>query len=95
MKVHELLADPSRWTKGSYACDKNGKDTFFDSEKAVCFCLAGAVNKCYSDRKDRIRVFHDITETVKKNGFSCIEAFNDSDRTTHQDVLELAKKLDI
>jgi hypothetical protein len=47
MKPSELLADPVSWTKETLARDVEGKPCESDSIKAVCWCLVGAVERCY------------------------------------------------
>jgi hypothetical protein len=42
-QVRDLLADPSRWTKGEFARNAKGKCTLYVSKDAVCFCLDGAL----------------------------------------------------
>lgn len=41
----ELIADPERWTQGTYARDADGNRVYYDSPAAVCWCSQGAVLK--------------------------------------------------
>ena len=47
MKVKELLSDESKWTKGVLAKDSYGCDCPPTDPDASCFCLLGAIDKCY------------------------------------------------
>lgn len=48
MKVRELFNNKDKWTKGLYARDKDGFSVDPEGSNAVCFCLVGALRKCYS-----------------------------------------------
>ncbi len=39
----DLILQPGKWTRGTYARDKLGHGAFATSEKATCFCALGAV----------------------------------------------------
>lgn len=64
MKVWEFLNTPEKWTKGSYARIKNGDMCNIDNSQAVCFCVSGAIAKCYGDS---VRIENGVyyTEAVK------------------------------
>lgn len=40
-----LLAEPSHWTKGSFAKDKEGEPCSSGGAEATCFCLVGGINR--------------------------------------------------
>ena len=42
-KARELLSDPARWTKRSWARDIYGRPRSYDEPDAACFCSVGAV----------------------------------------------------
>lgn len=44
VKARELLSDESRWTQMSSARDRSGRHECVYSEKAVRFCLLGAID---------------------------------------------------
>ena len=48
MKISELLSSPEKWTQRSYARDALGGTVQTRSKDAVCWCLVGALLKCYS-----------------------------------------------
>lgn len=41
--VRERLSDPKRWTKNTYAKDKDGEHVYSCSERACRWCLSGAI----------------------------------------------------
>jgi hypothetical protein len=41
--VHERLSDKSRWTKGGNAHSEDGTWVGYESPRAVCWCLRGAL----------------------------------------------------
>ncbi len=43
--ARDLIADPARWTQGSYAKTKDGNTIGANCENAVCFCALGAVGR--------------------------------------------------
>ena len=88
--MYELLATPDRWTKGYWARTENGAETSPRDPNAVCWCLSGAVTKCYED--DRIsEIWLRLRSKLGKNPVT----FNDDPATTHEDVLRVLKELDI
>ena len=87
MKVHELLSNKSAWIKLSYARDYNNNIVSCLSDEAVCFCLAGAIMKCYND--NYIEIVKKVEDYIKIK----IEFYNDTH--TYEEVLALDKKLDI
>lgn len=42
-QVRDLLADPQRWTQEYCGRDANGDAITVPADKAVCFCLMGAI----------------------------------------------------
>jgi hypothetical protein len=47
MKVKELLSEESKWTTGVLAKNGDGYDCSPTDPDASCFCLLGAIDKCY------------------------------------------------
>lgn len=41
--ARELLADPTRWTQGSYARDARGYRALPEAREAACWCALGAL----------------------------------------------------
>jgi hypothetical protein len=92
MKIHQLLKSKKNWTKGFAAKNKRGCPVFARDKSAVRFCLAGAACKCYRNMQTYAEVLVQIDLAL---GGQPIPAFNDDPKTTHADVLRLAKELNI
>lgn len=48
MKLQSLFSDSTKWTRGTNARDSEGMPVPADSNKAVCYCLLGGIEKCYN-----------------------------------------------
>jgi len=86
MKINELLSKAERWTQHAMARDHHGLKTDPKDPKAVCWCLMGAVIKCYESEKGEI---------VKKLQEQIYSLFAFNDNSSHEMVLKLVKRLDI
>lgn len=89
-RVANLLAHPERWTKQTLARDKNGRAVWFLGEEACCWCLSGAISKCYPNVEDRNRVRKMVEREV---GY--ILGWNDTFERTHEEVHSLCVRLGI
>lgn len=88
MKVQELLTDPSKWTKEAYARDINGKPVGTKSTEVSCFCLSGAIDRCYQDSANiRLKIHSYLHESIP--------VWNDAPERTFEDIQQLIKELDI
>ena len=92
MKVYELLADESRWCKGSVARTAEGKPTNSSHPDACQWCLMGAVAHCYPAVADYSAVAEKIMLHTREI-FPTL--WNDSVVRKHEEVVALAKELDI
>ena len=111
MKIQDLLSDPSKWTTKAFARDAHG--IIFDVKRvsnnvtrdavndpsATCWCLVGAVAKCYDEMPEAIlpgtvlqRIANEIAPLASVSG-SIIWDWND--HATFADVRALIEKLDI
>src|SRR6185369_2434153 len=104
MKVRELLSGPEKWVQGVYAkgyVDDNLGDTILravepDDPKAHCWCLVGAINKCYPIINDeRIRIKTKIQAKIWPEGYCFIHTWNDESGRTFDEVKALVEELDI
>lgn len=101
MKAHELISEESKWTKGVYARDEYNKPVSVASDFGVCFCITGAVKKCYplheqSDILKKIRNAIDLKYPQKHEHVlheTSIVRFNDEH--DYETVYNLVKELDI
>lgn len=104
-KVRELLSDPNKWLKGRLANNDKGVGVDPNSPDATCFCLLGATYKvtgfygyptCNAAASNQYaRVVDRLCDAVRKHhpsyGTSAM-GFNDSQGTSHADVLNLIDK---
>lgn len=99
MKIKELLDTPDKWTQGTCARDTDGDATYSESPTAVCFCLLGAINKCYPIDEDN-GANYEVKDKVKAkvielSGYSSIANWNDVLERKFSDVKKLVEELDI
>lgn len=94
MKIKELLSGPEKWTKGHAAINAAGVAVSPYSADACCWCLIGALNKCYPDSPspERDRAFGLLIENFSTEPISI---WNDAPERTFAEVKELVEKLDI
>ena len=92
MKIKELLSDPSKWTQGKIARDSSMNEIHPNDPQAVCWCLIGAVRKCYPGHYDYENLCKRIVEQTKEE---FLFNWNDSPTTTFSDVKSLVEELDI
>lgn len=91
MKVRDLLTDESKWTKSLYARDRDGFATDCDSLTATCWCLDGAMQRCYGLTQDYNLAFVCVARRIK----SGVVAWNDAPERTFGEVRALVEELDI
>ncbi len=99
MKVSDLLTDASRWTQGAYGRDTNGAPMSIESPLAVCWCLVGALWRCY--RTDVQGSSSDVIandaerRVTTRIGVMSMMAWNDAPDRTFADVHALIEALDL
>lgn len=91
MKIKELLSDNTKWCKKHCALDINGLPTESSSPEAVCWCLFGAMRKCYG-RDDK---FGEIWVTIESAIGQSATHWNDYQNRTFADVKALVERLDV
>ncbi len=99
MKVKELLTDESKWAKGEWAKDARGCCCSYTSERAVCFCLGGAIARCYGIKLGQ-QIFADQeiykrVATFLHLGILTISQWNDDKTRTFDDIKKVVEELDI
>lgn len=100
MKIHELLASPTAWHQGSLAAKANGQACRVNDRDAVCWCLLGAVGRCYAGVEDGLG-YYSVAGRIAHAVFGgsdtsdSISAWNDAPGRTHAEVLALVKELDV
>lgn len=66
MKIKELFSSKEKWIKGMYASNEEKLYTNILSPDAVCFCLEGALYRCYIDNKQNIDARKKIENSIFK-----------------------------
>ena len=91
MKVKDFLTE-DKWIQKFGAINSEGVWVSANDESAVKWCLIGAIYKCYElfPLKVANKVYDHLRATV---GCSSIATFNDTH--TYEEVIALAKELDI
>lgn len=90
MKIKELLTDSSKWTKGSLAKTETNCYVSPSHTQAVCWCLLGAIFRCYKETELEISA-----KIFKTLGINSITDWNDSPERTFDEVKALVLELDI
>jgi hypothetical protein len=98
--VLDLLSDESKWTKGCFARNTDGDSVSPESAEACCWCLDGAIIRCFADSPDDTAAHDAIWWTLLEAcnqpstcADSGIAGFNDYSKTTYEDVRELLLKV--
>ena len=90
MKVRELLSSREKWTQGESSRDSFGNPVDINSPNAVCWCLSGALYKCYRASKVAF-----LMPRVQNLFQVHVIDWNDDPRTRFEDVKALVDRLDI
>jgi len=90
MKIKELLNHSGRWTQGYFARAQSGSLCDAKSDEAVCWCLGGALQKCYGHLSERFEVYRKISDKI-----GIIPIWNDDPTRTFDEVKSLLIELDI
>lgn len=83
-----LISNPDNWGKGARAIDVDGVRVSPTSEKAVCFCMIGAIQRA----EIIVGSFHlsdAITFMQSMVPHGSIAGFNDQPYRTHEDVMDM------
>src|ERR1041385_7240864 len=64
MKAFELLDNPSKLIKDAYAKDARGYHCNINENSATCWCVIGAISKCYTDRKEYINAIYKLEKYI-------------------------------
>lgn len=86
--LRELLADPKRFTTGAFARDAQGAPVGPNDEKAVCWCLLGAIRKLEQDWRPGSPTYRRIGDAV---GSTSVGAW--ADANGHAAILALLDQL--
>jgi hypothetical protein len=93
------LLNEKGWTQASYAEDSEGNSIYWDSKKAVCFCVSGALYRSahgvhyncehsdFSEKEEAVdRVFELMGDVLY--GID-VPFFNDNAKTTKEKVISV------
>ena len=89
MKAYELLSSEDKWTKGYMARDSKGRRVTPNSPEATCWCVLGAISKCYEE-SSTLDIVDKLSEIIE---YREIGVWNDF--STYKKVIDLLKSLDI
>lgn len=100
MKIYQLFSKPHSWIKGEYARVSLRGDPVDPRDKtAKCFCLDGAIQRCYNGRKyltvrDKLESF--IEEKFPRSFRGSLEDFNDYNRNaSRKAIVAICKELNV
>jgi hypothetical protein len=96
VKVKDVLADASKWTQFADARDSEGKVCDVDSDRAVSFCLWGALERAYGGG-ELVAAIERIGEAIgtRTAGMVSIRAWNDDRRRTFDEVRKVLEMADV
>ena len=87
------LDTEDKWTKGVMARDENGTrlNPTTDSDKAVCWCITGAMEACKFTHSVYEKAYVALMEAIDDaiSEISSVEEYNDLASTSYQDVMNL------
>ena len=100
--LSDIFTSEEKWIKGSMAENKSHKIVGIHSEKAICWCLEGAIQKAAvetriinesldDDNKDEYAKISDeifMLLEPKLKEFDFLTEFNDNEETTFNDIIE-------
>lgn len=97
MKVRELLDKPEKWTTNALARDASGKPIDPGSSRAACWCLNGAIDKCYpvGDKRAAARAKLKAAIRSRRGDYSSITWFNDYQAKKFEDVKAVLATADV
>lgn len=88
MKAWQLLDSREKWCQRVNARTKQGQETDIHGKDAACWCIYGAIEKCYGeDQRDVLQ------KLWTKHMFAA--TWNDEGNRTWEEVHALLKELDI
>jgi hypothetical protein len=94
MKIKELWSDESKWGRGRIARDSKDKSVRASDPEACCWCLMGAVHRCY-EPENREEIFRRLREFIRETYQLGLVQFNDSPYTNFEKMKEVVETLDV
>lgn len=93
MKIKELFADKNNWTCG--AMSRNMKGERCSINHGVCWCLVGAIIKCYGHEKPAFRKKLGKLVDREARKYHYETAIHLNDQGGYDKVISLVNELDI
>jgi hypothetical protein len=102
MKIKELIDSEDKLSRGAFARDKRGNPVGSLDKEAVCWCLYGAMRKCYGTRFDVL--YLEVENKIVFAAEDCImEDFNDvfnnlanfSDKADFELIKQVLERADV
>lgn len=104
IEAKRSISKSKHWTKGNNARNKDGDACHASARQACCWCTVGSIYRAAAKATDG-SVFDDVqalrilSDVIAPNGntgesavLNTLTAFNDAERTTHADVMDLFDK---
>lgn len=101
MKLYEFFDSPEKWSKGTYCRDAAGNPLNYSdifTDKAVCFCVSGAIAKIYDLKGSgwsEHPVYEELYKKLAERGSGNPVYFNDNPDTTFEEFVAVLKELDV
>ena len=95
MKIYELLSKRNAWTQNNYAKNTKRRPVMPNDPDACCWCILGALSKCYPDIEENKRVADRLYNHPTIRKAKGLVAWNDSPSRRKSHILALCKELDI
>jgi hypothetical protein len=96
MKIKELYSGPEKWTKGVLARNAEGKQVDIKHPTAECFCIIGALKKCYASNIDDMQFQFAVAKIITELGpIDSLASWNDAPERTFEEVKALVERADV
>lgn len=95
MKIHQLLKTRKQWIQGGLSRDKYGHDVSIHSKSAVCWCLYGALMKCYPRVEQYVIARKKLDAADLPGGSLNFITWNDIKGRKFSEIKELVKSLNV
>lgn len=81
-----MLKSSKQWMQGAWARTKTGRETSWDNRYACCWCVDGAIAKCYKSRDARAAARAALRRVVGVEEDWCLWGWNDTPGRTFAEV---------
>lgn len=93
MLIQTLFRKEDRWIQRDMAIDAQRRSVDVSDPEAVCFCLAGALTRCYPDSTARQKAIRKISRVLARtfNWHGGIIGWNDESVRTITDIRKVVR----